>query len=155
MNTVLNNVDRTVVLAVPECALETVLRCVGQGRFDEAIDQFNHHFTYNDNGIQLELSDKERLREFFKKTREVYSDLVFETQTIRHIGDDLIGEWTLRATVTDPFYGGLQRKVPILLRGASVVRLENGKITQWSDYYDGLQSRRSAVAALFTDWIEL
>jgi hypothetical protein len=38
---------------------------------------------------------------------------------------------------------------------ASVVRFENGKITQWSDYYDGLQSRRSAVAAFFTDWIEL
>src|SRR6516225_9873766 len=42
------------------------------------------------------------------------------------------------------FYGGLSRKVPISLRGASIVQTENGKITGWTDYYDGLTSRRTA-----------
>ena len=31
----------------------------------------------------------------------------------------------------------------------------NGKISQWSDYYDQLRSRRYGVAARFTEWIEL
>jgi hypothetical protein len=155
MNALLNDVDRTAVLAGAECTLETVLRCVGEGRLDEAVNQFNDRFTFNDNGIQLEFSDKERLREFFQKTREAYSGFAIETEAIRQIRDELIGEWTLRATVTEPFFGGMQRKTPIVLRGVSVVRFENGKITQWSDYYDGLSSRRSAVAAFFTDWIEL
>ena len=59
-------------------------------------------------------------------------------------GDHVIIEWTLATTLTEPFYGGLSRKVPISLHGASIVHLENGKITDWSDYYDGLVSRRTA-----------
>jgi hypothetical protein len=30
---------------------------------------------------------------------------------------------------------------------ASIVRIENGKITDWADYDDGLTSRRTALAA--------
>jgi hypothetical protein len=39
--------------------------------------------------------------------------------------------------------------------GISVVQIKNGKISQWSDYYDQLKSRRYGVAAWFTEWIEL
>ena len=67
----------------------------------------------------------------------------------------MITEWTLRATITEPFFGGLSRKVPVTIHGASVVRVENGKITRWSDYYDGLTARRTALGAYFTDWVEL
>jgi ketosteroid isomerase-like protein len=35
-----------------------------------------------------------------------------------------------------------------------VVRMRDGKVTEWSDYYDGLASRRTALASYFTDWIE-
>jgi hypothetical protein len=63
-----------------------MLRCAGQGCFDEAVDQFNDCFTFIDNGIQLEFSDKERLREFFRKAREVYSEFVIDTEAIRQIG---------------------------------------------------------------------
>jgi hypothetical protein len=45
--------------------------------------------------------------------------------------------------------------IQILLHGVSVVRTKNGEITEWSDYYDGLTSRRTALAAHFTDWGEL
>jgi hypothetical protein len=34
-----------------------------------------------------------------------------------------------------------------LLHMASIVRIENGKVTHWADYDDGLTSRRTALAA--------
>jgi hypothetical protein len=34
------------------------------------------------------------------------------------------------------------------------LRTENGKVTDWADYYDGLTSRRTALAAHFTEWID-
>jgi limonene-1,2-epoxide hydrolase len=36
----------------------------------------------------------------------------------------------------------------------SIVRVDNGKIAEWDDYYDGLTSRRTALAAHFEEWIE-
>ena len=47
------------------------------------------------------------------------------------------------------------RAVPIRVRGTSVVRIKNGKIMQWSDYYDQPTSRRHALAGCFAEWIEL
>jgi hypothetical protein len=41
------------------------------------------------------------------------------------------------------------------LHGASIIRIENGKVSEWSDYYDGLTSRRTALAAQFEEWVEL
>jgi hypothetical protein len=62
----------------------------------------------------------------------------------------------MRHTVlTEPFFGGLSRKVPISLHGASMVRIEDGRVKEWSDYYDGLKSRRTALADYFTEWVEL
>jgi len=70
-------------------------------------------------------------------------------------GEHVITEWTLRFTLTEPFYGGLSRRVPIELHGVSIVQTTNGKITGWTDYYDGLTSRRTALAAHFEEWVEL
>jgi limonene-1,2-epoxide hydrolase len=67
----------------------------------------------------------------------------------------VITEWTLETTLTEPFYGRLSQRVPVSLHGASIVRVENGKITDWSDYYDGLASRRTALASYFTEWVGL
>ena len=67
----------------------------------------------------------------------------------------MIAEWLLKYSVKEPFYGNLSRNVPVSLRGVSVARVTNGKITEWSDYYDGLTSRRTALGAHFTEWIEL
>ena len=67
----------------------------------------------------------------------------------------MITEWTLKTTITEPFYGGLSQKVPVSLHGASIVRIDNGKITDWSEYYDGLTSRRTTLASYFTEWVEL
>ena len=146
---------KTIPSAAPEWALQTVLCAVRQGQIDEAVDQFSDQFTFNDHGLGLEFTDKRRLTDFFAKMRELYSDSLVLTDTICRSGDHEITEWTLRATLMEPFVNSLQRRVPITLRGASIVRIEGGKITHWSDYYDGWRSRRSALAAFFTNWVGL
>ena len=132
-----------------------VLMHLKDGDVQDAIIRFAEKFEFNDRGIGLEFNDKERLAEFFEKTRELYPDSSLQPDRILVNGDYVVTEWTLKYTFTEPFYGGLSRKVPISLRGTSVVQIENGKITDWTDYYDGLTSRRTALAAHFTEWVEL
>ena len=70
-------------------------------------------------------------------------------------GDYVTIQWMRHTVLTEPYFGGLTRKVSVSLHGASIVRIEDGRITEWSDYYDGLKSRRTALANYFTEWIEL
>jgi ketosteroid isomerase-like protein len=142
-------------MAAPEGVALTVLTHLKNGKIDEAIARFVEEFTFKDHGIGLEFKDKGRLFEFFRKTRELYPDSFLETDTIFVSGDHVIMEWILQTTLTEPFYGGLSRKVQVSVHGASIVRTENGKITDWADYYDGLTSRRTALAAQFKEWVEL
>jgi steroid delta-isomerase-like uncharacterized protein len=142
-------------VAAPEGVVLTVLTHLKNGRLDDATVCFAEEFRFKDHGMGLELNDRERLAEFFQKTREFYPDSSLRIDAIFVSGDHAITEWTLRATLTEPFYGGLSRKVPVSLQGVSIVRTDNGKITDWSDYYDGLTSRRTALASYFTEWIEL
>jgi hypothetical protein len=142
-------------IAAPEDVTLTVLTHLRNGKIDDAIARFVEKPTFKDHGIGLEFKDKERLSEFFRKTRELYPDSFLETDTLFVSGDHVIMEWTLQTTLTEPFYGGLSRKVKVTVHGASIVRTENGKITDWADYYDGLTSRRTALAAHFEEWVEL
>jgi SnoaL-like polyketide cyclase len=141
--------------AEPESVVLAALTYLKNGKIGDAIACFAEEFTFKDHGMGLEFKDKERLSEFFQKTQELYPDSLLLTDTIFVIGDDVITEWTLQATLTEPFYGGLSRKVPVTVHGASIVRTDNGKIADWADYYDGLVSRRTALASYFTDWVEL
>ena len=133
----------------------TVLMHLENGKIGGATACFAEKFEFKDRGIGLEFKNKERLAEFFQKTRELYPDSSLQTDAILVSGEHVITEWTRKTTITEPFYGGLSRKVPISLHGASIVHIENGKITDWSDYYDGLVSRRTALASYFTEWVEL
>jgi steroid delta-isomerase-like uncharacterized protein len=133
----------------------TVLTDLKNGKIDDAIARFAGEFRYKDHGIGLEFKDKERLAEFFHKTRELYPHSSLQTDTIFVSGAHVITEWTLQATWPEPFYGQLSREVRVSLHGISVVRTENARITEWSDYYDGLNSRRTALAAYFTEWVEV
>ena len=133
----------------------TVLMHLENGKIGGATACFAEKFEFKDRGIGLEFKNKERLAEFFQKTRELYPDSSLQTDTILVSGDHVITEWTLKTTITEPFYGGLSRKVPVSLHGASIVRIDDGKITDWSDYYDGLTSRRTALASYFTEWVGL
>jgi len=132
-----------------------VLTRLKRGKIEDAIARFDEEFRFKDHGIGLEFKDKERLGEFFQKARELYPNSFLQTDTILVSGDQVITEWTLQATWPEPFYGQLSREVRVSLHGISVVRTENARITEWSDYYDGLTSRRTALAAYFTEWVEL
>jgi steroid delta-isomerase-like uncharacterized protein len=144
-----------VAIVASESVVLTALTHLKNGKIEAAVACFADEFTFNDHGIGLEFKDKQRLGEFFHKTRELYPDSFLETNTIFVSGNHVITQWTLQATLTEPFYGGLTRKIRISLPGASIVRTDKGKITDWSDYYDGLISRRTALASHFTEWVEL
>ena len=133
----------------------TAVTNLNSGRISEAIANFAEEFRFKDHGIDLDFNEKERLAEFFQKTREFYPDSFRQADTILISGDRVAVEWTVRATLIEPSFGGLSRTVPISLQGVSIVRTDNGKITEWADYYDGLTSRRTRLAAYFTEWIEL
>jgi hypothetical protein len=142
-------------MAAPERVVLTVLAHLKNGQIDDATAGFAEEFSFNDYGIGLEFKDREGLAEFFQKTRQLYPDSSLQTDTIFVSGDHVITQWTLRATLAGSFYAGLSRKVPVLVHGTSIVRIDHGKITDWSDYYDGLTSRRTALASYFTTWVEL
>jgi hypothetical protein len=68
-------------------------------------------------------------------------------------GDRVINEWTLTATKAESFLGS-RMQIPISVQGVSIVQVQNGKISQWLDYYDSTKSRRNSIAFWFTEWIE-
>jgi hypothetical protein len=132
-----------------------VLAHLQKGEFDEAIGYFADSFSFNDRGIELEFTDSRRLGDFFNKSGELYPDSTLRTDRVLEGGDYVIIQWTRHTVLTEPFINGLSQNVPILLHGASIVRMQDGRIEEWSDYYDGLKSRRTALADQFTEWIEL
>ena len=145
----------SIQIAASEGIALTFLTHLKNEQIGDAIANFADQFRFKDHGIGLEFQDKEHLAEFFQKTRELCPDSFLQTDGIFVSGDRVIIEWTLRATLVEPFYSGLSRKVPISFQGASIVRIDNGKITEWSEYYDGLASRRTALASYFIEWVDL
>ena len=139
----------------PERVIRNVLEGRANGQIGDTTADFADQFQYKDYGIDLEFHDKKSLAEFFRKTREFYPDSSIHIDAIFVSGDCAIGEWTFQTTLAEPFFGGQTWKVPVSLQGASIVRTKNGKISDWADYYDGLTSRRTALAAHFTEWTEL
>jgi ketosteroid isomerase-like protein len=124
------------------------------GKVEDAVADLAENLRFNHLGVGLEFTDRERLREFFEKERELYPGFSFRTKKTLVAEDHVIAEWLLEYTIKGPFYGNTLRDVPVSLHGVSVIRTSKGKITEWSDYYDGLTSRRTALTSCFTDWIE-
>jgi steroid delta-isomerase-like uncharacterized protein len=139
----------------PQKVVSAVLRQLNQGQIEDATDCFAADFLYKDHGIGLEFRDKEGLTEFFRKTRELYPDYFLQADQTFVSGEHVITQWTLQVTISEPSYAGLTRRIPTSIAGASIVHVDNGKIARWADYYDGATSLRSAVAAYFTEWVEL
>jgi steroid delta-isomerase-like uncharacterized protein len=131
-----------------------VISYLNDGNIEDAVALFADQFSFKDHGIRLEFNTKNRLAEFFRKARELYPDSLLQTEGIFVSESDALTEWTLQATLVEPAFGNGWWKIPISLHGASVVHTENGRITSWSDYYDGLISRRTALASYFTEWVE-
>jgi steroid delta-isomerase-like uncharacterized protein len=149
-------VEMLVGIEALEGMVLTVLKRLRNGKIDDAIACFAEEFSFMDYGVDLEFKNKERLAEFFRKTRELYPDSLLQTDAFFVSGDRVITEWTLQANVTvRGYYTGVSLTFPVSVHGVSIVRMENGKITEWADYYDKLTSRRSALASYFAEWVEL
>ena len=141
-------------VSAPKRILQSVLAALNEGNISKALDQFDDHFTFTDHALDLEFTDKGRLVEFFQKSRELFPDTVVEVDSTFQCGDYVIAEWKLTATTQTVPYGSTRFAIPISLRGTSIVRVENRRITHWSDYYDRNRSWRFSLAAFFTEWIE-
>jgi steroid delta-isomerase-like uncharacterized protein len=149
-------VEMLVGIEALEGVVLTVLEHLSSGKIEDAIACFAEEFSFKDHGVDLEFKNKERLAEFFRKARELYPDSLLQTDAIFVSGDRVITEWTLQANVTKlGYYAGVSLTFPVSVRGVSIVLIDNGKIADWSDYYDALTSRRSALASYFTEWVEL
>ena len=141
-------------VGAPQRILQSVLEALNQGKISQAVDQFDDDLTFNDHALGLDFTDKGRLTEFFEKCREFFPDAAVEVISIFECGDRVVAEWKLNATKTVPF-GSTQFRKPISVRGTSIVQIQNGRVTRWSDYYDSIASWRFKVAAFFEEWVEL
>ena len=141
-------------VVAPRGILQSVLEALSQGRISQAVDQFEDDLTFNDHALGLDFTDKGRLTQFFEKCREYFQDTAVEVNSIFECEDRVVAEWKLNATETVPF-GSMQLRKPISVRGTSIVQIQNGRVTRWSDYYDSVASRRFKVAAFFEEWVEL
>jgi ketosteroid isomerase-like protein len=139
----------------PQQILQLAFDALSQGRISEVVEQFEEDgcFRFSDRALTLEFTEKARLSEFFEKSRELFPDTALEVISLFEDGDHAIAQWKLSATQIVP-YGAISYRFPIFLFGATIVRVEKGKIIQWSDYYDQSSSRRMSLGAFFTDWIE-
>ena len=153
MNTAIETYTSSTGASATLHILKSALTALGDGRISELIDAFDDRFTFADQGLKLRFNDKERLNEFFCKARELFPDTVLEVLSTFECGNHVIAEWKIAASQTMPL-GSLQLQLPISFQGVSIVRIENGKITSWSDYYDQNTSRRFRLGALFEEWIE-
>ena len=66
---------------------EDVLRALTRlknGEIEDAIADFAEEFCFNDRGLGLEFTNRQRLREFLQKERELYPDSSFQAKNIPH-----------------------------------------------------------------------
>jgi hypothetical protein len=137
----------------PRSVLQFALAALSEGRISEVVAWFDDRFKLNDHALILDFTEKKRLTEFFEKSRELFPDSALEVVSVMENGDHAIAQWKLSATETVP-YGSISYRFPISLHGLTIARVEHGRIVEWSDYYDQLSSRRTSLAAFFTEWIE-
>jgi ketosteroid isomerase-like protein len=129
------------------------LAALNEGRVSDLVEQFDERFKFNDYALTLEFTDKARLTEFLQKARELFPDTALEVLSLMESGDHAIAEWRLTATQTLP-YASISYRFPISVHGSTIVRVQHGRIVEWSEYYDHVSSRRTGLASLFTEWIE-
>src|SRR5262249_12218080 len=120
--------------AVESGVVLAALLYLKKGEITEVIACFAKRFEFTDRGLGLQFNNLRRLAEFFRKSRELNPDSSLETEKIILCGEYVIIEWTARTTLKEPFYGGLTRHAPVVLRGGL-----NRRSSIWEDHrMDGL-----------------
>src|SRR5262245_53049058 len=115
--------------------LRSVMTAFNNGSISEMIEPFDDQFTFIDQALGLEFTDKQRLKEFFEKSRELFPDTVVELVSTYECGDNIIAEWRVAATQVQK-YVGFHQQPRISFAGVSVIHIKDERITHWSDYYD-------------------
>ena len=134
---------------------QTALRALAEGDIDEAVGQFAEQFTFTDHALGLEFKEKDQLHKYFAKAREMFPKSERTDQTIFNNRDVIISEWSLKDIESHPVSHGRFLKINIEAQGLSVVRVSDGRIVEWSEYYDQVRSRRYRLAGQFSDWREV
>ena len=127
-------VEMLVGMEALEGVVLTVLEHLRSGKIEDAIACFAEEFNFKDHGVDLEFKNKARLAEFFRKARELCPDSLLQTDAIFVSGARVITEWTLHVNVTEPgYYAGVSLTFPVSVHGVSIVLIDNGKVSDWSD----------------------
>lgn len=135
--------------------VSSVVAALNEGNVTHALDLFGRDVKFTDHALGLEFNGKARLEEFFRKARELFPDAQLDVTNVIASKNQIVAEWTFTATHTEFAWPGREGRVSRSLRGVSTVRMTDGRIGEWSDYYDELTARRSKLADFFTEWIEL
>ena len=154
MSRIFQQTETCVVEPNPSVIVDSFLQSIRDGQTSGAVELFADAFTFNDYGLLLCFTDKERLANFFDKQVQLCPDLLFTVDAQFSDGGNVSLFWTMKASVSEPGFGGRVRVIPVIVQGASFIRIQGEKIIEWADYYDGLTSRRQALAEYFRDWIE-
>ena len=154
MSQVTGKTDTNLVTATPKAIVDAVLQLIRQKQIPAAIALFDEASTFVDYGLNLKFNNKQRLMDFFNKQIELYPDSLLTVDLQSSQGDNVTIGWTLNASVPQPAVGGRTRSVPVVLRGASLICVRDGKIAEWAEFYDGLTSRRTVLGDHFRDWLE-
>jgi hypothetical protein len=145
--------DESTIASAPRQILQSALQALYQGPLSDVVNSFDDCFSFNDHALGLEFSEKPRMTAFFEKSRALFPDAAVEVVSLFEDRNHAIAEWKLTATETMS-YGSYAYRFRISAAGTTVVRVECGRIVQWSDYYDKSSSYRMNLAAFFTEWIE-
>ena len=141
-------------MATPERIVQMVLLALTEADFIGVVEQFNEQFSFVDHAIELKFKDKRQLIDFLALNRELFPDSKRADNIICSSGNKVVSEWALTGTKREQYFGH-RMQVPFRAIGVSIVQVDNGKISRWSEYYDQILSRRYGVAASLKDWIEL
>ena len=76
----------------------------------------------------------------------------FEVGSTMICGDPGLAEWTLSGIKNHDFGAGFRRRTRVSVKGVSVVRVINGEVVSWEDYYDASRSWRFSLAGMNADY---
>src|SRR6266404_5305990 len=140
-------------MAASEGVVLTVLTDLKNGKIEDALAGFAEEFRFKDHGIGLEFK-KRALGEILPQDTGALPRLFaadghnfreWRCRDHRMDTSSYVDRAFLRRTHTKGSSHGTRG-----LHRADRQR----KITDWADYYDGLTSRRAALASYFTEWVE-
>ena len=128
--------------------VQTTLVALTQGNFIGVMEHFKDQFIFIDHAIELEFTDKAQLVDFLTLNRKLFPDSKRADKIICSSGALVVTEWALTGTKREQYFGPM-RQLPFHARGVSIVQVDDGKVSRWSEYYDQTLSRRYSLTASF------